>query len=619
MASFRFPSPVFLSYFLGTLLLVFSILFFSYHLAYARKVVPGVEVVGIDLGNKTEAEAAGLLESRLIELESANLEFVFEGEHFSRSLLEWGVVLEATGSARKAYLVGREGNIWETTREKFRAWFRGVTVLPEVRLDKGKFAAAFSEVAGRINIPAVEARFEIEGKGLRIVEAKSGQEVNRNKFQDGLVSAAENLDFALRVVPAEPILAKIVAAGLETIKEQTKKIVFSSPRFVYGSRSWTLAPEEVLGLLDFLGPADSPESDSLRRKESDSFPRQAPGNPPSPRLWRASRGAGSDPVEITLCEAELNSFVAKLASEINRPARGGTFNLENGRVIEFALPHEGYKLDEEAANILVAGVLLDSEKNQAELPVAVTSVEADTNKYGIKTLLGEGVSNFKGSIAGRVHNVDLASSRLDGILIAPGETFSFNQSLGEVSSGTGYQTSYIIKEGRTILGVGGGVCQVSTTMFRAALYSGLPILERTAHAYRVHYYEHPKGPGFDATVYEPSPDLVFKNDTPMHVLIKRYFDPKTNTLKFSLYGTSDGRRTDVIGPIIHSQTRPPAAAYIPDDSLPKGTTKQIDWSAWGAKVTVKRKVTRGGEILQDDTFFSNYQPWQAIYLVGTRE
>ena len=144
-------------------------------------------------------------------------------------------------------------------------------------------------------------------------------------------------------------------------------------------------------------------------------------------------------------------------------------------------------------------------------------------------------------------------------------------------------------------------------------------MERTAHAYRVHYYEYPDGPGLDATVYAPSPDLKFENDTPAHLLIQREIDTQAARLNFHIYGTSDNRQVELVGPIIHSQTAPPEPVYIPDDNLAVGTTKQIDWAAWGANVTVKRTVLRGGQLLQDDSFYSSYQPWQAVYLVGTAE
>jgi len=175
--------------------------------------------------------------------------------------------------------------------------------------------------------------------------------------------------------------------------------------------------------------------------------------------------------------------------------------------------------------------------------------------------------------------------------------------------------AYIIKEGRTVLGTGGGVCQVSTTVFRAAFNSGLEILERSAHAYRVHYYEPPLG--FDATVFDPSPDLVFKNDTASYILIWSSVDVPSTTLTFEFYGTADGRTTKMLGPFVSNETPPPAPLYQEDPSLPKGTTQQIDWPAWGADATLKREVHRNGEIIHHDTFTSHYKPWQAVYLVGT--
>ena len=164
---------------------------------------------------------------------------------------------------------------------------------------------------------------------------------------------------------------------------------------------------------------------------------------------------------------------------------------------------------------------------------------------------------------------------------------------------------------------GGGVCQDSTTLFRAVLNAGLPVVKRTAHAYRVGYYEQGFPPGLDATVFSPSVDFQFKNDTPSHVLIQAY--TLGNSLYVDLYGTSDGRVSKISTPIVTNQTRPPPELRQDDPTLPKGTVKQVDFSAWGANVTFTRKVERNGEILINETFRSNFRPWQAIFLVGTKE
>jgi len=234
-------------------------------------------------------------------------------------------------------------------------------------------------------------------------------------------------------------------------------------------------------------------------------------------------------------------------------------------------------------------------------------------------LLGRGQSTFWGSIASRIHNIQITTEKIQGLLIKPGESFSFNQAVGDISKETGYQTAYVIRNGRTELGDGGGVCQVSTTLFRAILQAGLNITERRAHSYRVGYYEQGSALGLDATVYAPHPDLSFINDTDHHLLIQTQFQADQHQLIIEFYGTSDGRQASLSKTRVWDQSPPPEPVYVDDPSLPLGTTKQIDWAAWGAKAAFDWQVTRQSEVLQDKTFYSTYQPWQAVYLRGTKQ
>jgi vancomycin resistance protein YoaR len=262
----------------------------------------------------------------------------------------------------------------------------------------------------------------------------------------------------------------------------------------------------------------------------------------------------------------------------------------------------------------------DETQFTLDIPVDKSSPKtgtSDINNLGIKELIGRGTSKFAGSIPNRIHNVNLAASKFKGVLVAPGETFSFNETLGDVSEMTGYKQAYVIKEGKTVLGDGGGVCQVSSTLFRAALDAGLPIVERQAHAYRVGYYEQNSAPGFDATVYAPHPDLKILNDTPGHILIQPVIDLPNVFLAFEIYGSSDGRISEVGKPVVANQVAPAEDLYIDDPTLTTGVIKQTEHKAWGAKVTFTYKVTRNGEKLIERTFISNYRPWQAVFLRGT--
>jgi len=150
------------------------------------------------------------------------------------------------------------------------------------------------------------------------------------------------------------------------------------------------------------------------------------------------------------------------------------------------------------------------------------------------------------------------------------------------------------------------------------LAAGLPIEERAAHAYRVGYYEVKYQPGFDATVFQPSPDFKFRNDTNAYILIQTVYDEKAQYLSFELYGTSDGRKVEISKARVWDVTPPPPDLYQDDPTQPVGKVVQTEHAAWGAKVAFDWKVTRGDEILQQKTFYSNYSPWQAVFLRGTK-
>ncbi len=337
--------------------------------------------------------------------------------------------------------------------------------------------------------------------------------------------------------------------------------------------------------------------------------------------WRAFfQGINLEP-DYSFAEQQLWQILAPLENAIYQPPQEALFQFKNGRVVAFQKEKEGRRLDKEKLLQVLQEKLGEASRvieivleTQPILPL--TRVD-EVNNLGIKEILGKGLSYFWGSPAARVHNIVLAASRLNGLLLPAGEVFSFNQSLGLVSQATGYQQAYVIKEGRTILDDGGGVCQVSTTLFRAALAAGLLIIERHPHSYRVSYYEQGGfGPGLDATVFYPTVDLKFKNNTRHNILIQAAVDTKKGILIFELYGTSDGRRAKLGQPKIWEQTAPPEDLYRDEPALPQGEVKQLERKAWGAKVSVDWQVKRREEILEEKTFWSYYQPWQAVYLRG---
>ncbi len=327
-------------------------------------------------------------------------------------------------------------------------------------------------------------------------------------------------------------------------------------------------------------------------------------------------------------QAKLETFILPLTEKLKIAPVNAVFVFENGRVTEFHPSSNGREVDMEKIKNEIAKQVptLTSEGKVTTIvipiPLKVLEPEITTekvNKYGIKELIGEGTSFYQGSIPSRIHNLTLATNRIQGALIPPGEEFSFNKSIGDISALTGYKQAYVIQNGRTVLGDGGGVCQVSTTLFRAVLNAGLPITERNQHAYRVQYYEQNSSPGIDAAIYTPNIDLRFKNDTNHYILIQSEQDVAQQSITFYLYGTRDNREITITEPVIVSQSPAPEAAYQDDPTLPKGEVKQVDFAAAGAKVFFTRQVKQNGKTIIDEKFTSNFKPWQAVFLRGTKE
>lgn len=339
-----------------------------------------------------------------------------------------------------------------------------------------------------------------------------------------------------------------------------------------------------------------------------------------------------------LDSARVADFVKNWAEIIDRPAQNAVFDYDRDtlQVSEFQPHHDGLELNQvEVAAQLAAAISTlettlstkqesdtESDSPQQPLQLAVsrtppTTTLADTNQIGIAEVIGFGDSFYNGSIPSRVHNVGITAEKLDWTIIAPGQEFQFNRELGEVSRRTGYQPAYVIKGNQTVLGDGGGVCQASTTLFRSILDSGLDITRRLPHSYRVSYYEQNDQPGFDATVYAGAVDLRFVNDTEHHVLIDMEVDEPDRYMTVTLYGTSDGRTSEITDYRKWNYRPPLPTQYIPDPNLPPGTTRQIDWAVAGLQTEFTHTVyAKNGEVLHQNTYTSNYRPWAAKFLVG---
>jgi len=565
-----------------TAIYVLLLLGVVYHLVFAKRIIPGVKIGSTYVGGKTFDKAKELLKKAESETEDV-LILKVDDKQFQISKEEIELEYDIDSSISRAFEVGRTGNIFRDTKDKIAGIFKTLYIGAFYDYEDEILSLKFTNIKGEVNVSASDAKIILNDEGeLIIQESSEGWKIVDEDMYNVVVNSFDRMDFSPKNISVENIKPDIIKADLEPIKEGIIDSIKNEVIIEEDGYKWVLDKQQLLSFINY-------------RKENGR-------------------------VEYFLDNARFEGFADTVAVDVNRPPRGQVTRTNGDIVVDFEITEEGRELDIDAFKEEFEKILFESKENiLTSLPMVKVSLEDDPSKYGINQLLGEGVSVYKGSASGRVHNLTLAAERTNGVLVPPGAVYSMNNAVGDISSATGYQTAWIIKGDRTVLGSGGGVCQTSTTLFRAILDSGLPIEVRHAHEYRVYYYEQDMPVGFDAAVFQPSWDLQFKNDTSNYVLVQSFATPEEYSLTFQLYGTSDGRTVKITEPVVTNETPPPPALYQEDDSLPKGVTKQIDFAAWGATSTFERTVRRAnGEILFKENYVSNYRPWRAIYLVGTK-
>ncbi|MDO8617333.1 MAG: VanW family protein [Candidatus Uhrbacteria bacterium] len=318
-------------------------------------------------------------------------------------------------------------------------------------------------------------------------------------------------------------------------------------------------------------------------------------------------------VILGLNEKRMEQTLRTWLQNILRDSRNGKLVLEENLVKEFVAPEEGLALAvSSTAKNIEDGWTNGSSSMAIVLRRAIPTIEGeDAKRLGIKEMIGMGRSNFAGSPVNRRKNIAMGAAKVNGALIPPGEEFSLVKTLGSIDGENGWVKELVIKGNKTVPEYGGGLCQIGTTTFRAALGSGMPITARTNHAYRVPYYE---PAGTDATIYEPAPDFRFKNDMEHWVMITTHI--QGNDLAFRFWGTKDGRVATQSAPKMFNFVPPPEKKIIETLDLKPGETKCTEKAHTGADARFDYTVNYSNGERKNKTFYSHYKPWGAVCLLG---
>lgn len=569
----------------------------SFNAVYAEQIYPGISVAGVDLSGLSPDEAETVLSQQVTYPEQGRIVFMGDQTWVARPS-EVGLFFDAKTSAMAAYSVGRQANIFTRLSEQFRAWYTGIELSPLLIYDARVAHRYLSQIAAQVDTPTVEASLSIDGKQVIAVPGQVGRRVDIEASLaplEDLVRGLDDGEIPIVITEIPPVILDASAQAEEAERILSKPLTLVVANSEEGDPGpWTIDQDTLAEMI------------TIERTQT----------------------ANGNQFQVGLDAQSLSTFFYDIASEMERPSSEPRFIFnDDTRQLEVIQPAViGRSLDVEGTIQAINEHILQEDHNISlvfNYTHPVVSDDTTAQELGITEAVSVETSYFYGSSSARIQNIQTAASRFHGVLIPPGESFSMAEILGDVSLDNGYAEALIIFGNRTIKGVGGGVCQVSTTLFRTVFFGGFPILERHSHAYRVGYYEqtasgnvNPNLAGLDATVYVPVVDFKFVNDTPNWLLMETYVNPAARRLTWKFYSTSDGRSVDWDTTGLKNKVEPPKPLYQENPDLKKGVIKQVDWEAEGADVTVFRTVERNGEVYFEDSFSTHYMPWRAVYEYG---
>ncbi len=583
--------PILLVLISGGLLVITLFITLAFQVLYMERIYPGVWVAGVDATGMTRPELMTAIEQRVPEYLAGPVTVQYEGQTWPFTGQELGIRVDVLATANAASEVGRSGNLIADMLTQLSLLSAPRQIEPVIRYDTGPTNQVLQNLAERINRPPQDASLTLHPDGrVEVTPARYGQRLHVEATQP-LIEAAL---FENNHQPVMPVVQQVVPAltDVNAARRQAESLLAAPLIFHFDDNGqaseWQLKPEHLAGLLD---------------------------------VTQSVNAKGQPEVTLNINHEKLTPYLAQMAQAINREVVEAKLKFlpETNQLIAVQYSQPGRALDIEATYQKIE-VLKDKPAQRIELPVVITAPVISSENLaglGIKELVSESTSYFKGSSESRMQNIALAASKFNGVIVPPNGIFSFNEHLGDVTKEAGFNESLIIQGNRTSVGLGGGVCQVSTTAFRAAFYGGFELVERWAHGYRVSWYETNSVPGLDATIYSPDLDFKFRNDTDYAMLIQTASDLEEGTVTFSFYSTHTGREVTVDEPEITNVVKHAPPLYEPDPSLPKGTTEQVDWAVDGLDVRVKRTVKQGDQIVHQDEIFSHYTPWRAVYKAGT--
>jgi vancomycin resistance protein YoaR len=557
--------------------------------SYQGKIYPNVTVQGLNVGELTPQEAEAALRARYGTFLQRPVTLTNGDQTWQPSYAEAGIDFDFKGAIDSAYRAGRGNGMIANLQEVYAIWQNGLELPVHVTFDQNKLRAYVAGVAAELERAPVDAQLQLVGTSVNTQPSQAGRQVLIDQTVEELTAALSTFKSQTVALQTRELAPRLDDAAVADAQARIAAILQGPLTLEVEKKQYIWQPEEIALMLD---------------------------------IGRVAQTNGSDKIAVELNAYQVGRRVRQIADETGRGSVNPRLDWNNGdlRILKPGKP--GLRLDEAQASAAIAAAIVGADRVLA-LPVREVEpqvTEANLHQLGIDELVSVGRSDFTGSAEYRIKNIGVGMNILNGILIAPGEEFSFNNNIGSIDARNGFVEGYAIIQDRTQLEFGGGICQDSTTLFRAAFWAGLPITERWGHSFYISWYDkyalgpQGNGPGLDATIFTGGPDLKFVNDTGNWLLMQSTSNPRTGVAEVAFYGTKLNRTVELQQSIRKRVPAPSAPKFVTDPKQPAGTSRQSDHARGGMTIDVYRTITENGVRKQPELFQTNFRAWPNIFV-----
>ncbi|MCL2680277.1 MAG: VanW family protein [Coriobacteriia bacterium] len=580
------------------------------YIASWGKIHQNVIASGIEIGGKTPLDAAEYLGLRLENYAAQPVQVSYsaadapkaQGVQQEVQNSQWylladeiGLSFDTTAAVEAAYHFGRDDNILISIRDRFLSYFEAHQLDLKPIVDEEIAVERFEPLRQAINVVPVDSKVLLQNGQFVIESGSDGICLDETELVVLMAYAILAQDLTI-TAPAQIDYRDIGDEAAQRAARSANRAITLPVDVRYNDKSWNFDTEDIIALIAF-ARSDELEADSAILLSGEASP--------TTEVWLEAYIA---------VEPVTERIVSRLGAEVGRPPVDARFSVSGGQVIIH--PSEnGSGVDSEQLARDLAAALVD--QNVAARSVAVTMRDIEpalttegAQAMGIREQISTFTIPFPAGNSGRTHNIQLISRILNGTIVAPGEVFSFNQTTGQRTAADGFREAGVIVGGEMSTAVGGGICQVSSTLFNTALLAGVQITNRVSHSSLISQYPL----GRDAAVARGGPDFAFKNTLDNHILIVSSATGSAATVSF--YGVKPGYTINISTGEFRRNSY--STSEVRDNTLPEGTRVVETRGVRGGTVNVYYTVRRGETVVRQQTFTSWYRTTNEIVRIGTR-